>query len=120
MLDSTRVSNELGAGNPGAAQVAAHSAALLAIVEAVVVSSVLFASRHVFGYAFSNEREVVDYVRVMTPLICICAVLNGLQAVLSGGLWLVLFDPTQLSHVIQLQTVSTCMQGLQEVVVGKT
>ncbi|KAJ0095833.1 hypothetical protein Patl1_15215 [Pistacia atlantica] len=50
----TRVSNALGAGNPQAARVAVRTA------------------------------EVVDYVTKMAPLICLCVMLNGFQAVLSG------------------------------------
>ncbi|TXG57269.1 hypothetical protein EZV62_018582 [Acer yangbiense] len=81
---STRVSNELGAGNHRAAQTAVRSVMLLTVLETILVSSVLFASRHVFGYVFSNEKEVVDYVTAMAPFLCLCIVLNGLQAVLSG------------------------------------
>ncbi|KAJ4709827.1 Protein DETOXIFICATION [Melia azedarach] len=81
---STRVSNALGAGNPQAAQVSVRAAMFLTVLETVSVSSILYASRHVFGYVFSNEKEVVDYVTDMAPLICLCAMLNGLQVVLSG------------------------------------
>ena len=81
---STRVSNELGAGKPQAARVAAWAAIFLAVVAIIIVSVVLFALRHVFGYAFSNEKEVVDYVAVMAPLVCISIVLDAIQGVLSG------------------------------------
>ncbi|KAL5763386.1 hypothetical protein ACOSP7_019650 [Xanthoceras sorbifolium] len=81
---STRVSNELGAGNPRKALVAVRSVMLLTVLETAIVSSILFASRSVFGYVFSNEKEVVDYVTDMAPLICLFVVLNGLQAILSG------------------------------------
>ncbi|KAK0575200.1 hypothetical protein LWI29_035388 [Acer saccharum] len=81
---STRVSNELGARNHRAAQTAVRSVMLITVLETILVSSVLFASRHVFGYVFSNEKEVVDYVTAMAPFLCLCIVLNGLQAVLSG------------------------------------
>ncbi|KAL5761147.1 hypothetical protein ACOSQ2_019985 [Xanthoceras sorbifolium] len=81
---STRVSNELGAGNPRKALVAVRSVMLLTVLETATVSSILFASRGVFVYVFSNEKEVVDYVTDMAPLICLFVVLNGLQAILSG------------------------------------
>ncbi|XP_031265271.1 protein DETOXIFICATION 14-like [Pistacia vera] len=81
---STRVSNALGAGNPQAARVAVRTAVFLTVLETVIVSSILYASRHVFGYLFSNDKEVVDYVTKMAPLICLCVMLNGFQAVLSG------------------------------------
>ncbi|XP_065881759.1 protein DETOXIFICATION 12-like isoform X3 [Euphorbia lathyris] len=81
---STRVSNELGAGNPQAARLAVYAVLFLAIVEASIVASVLFGTRRVFGYVFSNEKAVVDYVTVMAPLICVSSILDSLQGVLSG------------------------------------
>ncbi|KAJ6429832.1 hypothetical protein OIU84_021269 [Salix udensis] len=81
---STRVSNELGAGRPKAASVAAYSGMILAIIELFIVSGTLYATRHIFGYSFSNEREVVDYVSSMAPLVCLSVIIDGLQGVLSG------------------------------------
>ncbi|KAK3189565.1 hypothetical protein Dsin_029126 [Dipteronia sinensis] len=81
---STRVSNELGAGDPNMARVAVYVAMLLTVIEAIVVSSILFASRHVFGYMFSNEKEVVGYVTTMAPLVCFSVIMDSLQGVLSG------------------------------------
>jgi MATE family multidrug resistance protein len=81
---STRISNELGAGNPRAAQIAVYAVMLLAIAETTIISSSLFASRKVFGYVFSNEKEVVDYVTRMSPLVCISVILDSLQGTLSG------------------------------------
>ncbi|KAL9401775.1 hypothetical protein Peur_005624 [Populus x canadensis] len=81
---STRVSNELGAGRPQAARIAAYSVMILAIIELFVVSGTLFATRHILGYSFSNEREVVDYVSNMAPLVCLSVIIDGLQGVLSG------------------------------------
>ncbi|XP_021291484.1 protein DETOXIFICATION 12-like [Herrania umbratica] len=57
---------------------------VLAVLEALVVSGTLFASRHVFGYVYSNEKEVVDYVTTMAPLVCVSVILDSLQGVLSG------------------------------------
>ncbi|KAM7276352.1 hypothetical protein ACFE04_018218 [Oxalis oulophora] len=81
---STRVSNNLGAGNPKAARTAAYTVMFLTLTLALIVSSVLFASRNVFGYVFSNEKEIVESVTAMAPLVCLCVVLNSFQAVLSG------------------------------------
>jgi multidrug resistance protein, MATE family len=81
---STRVSNELGAGNPQAARLAVTVVMLITVTEAVIVSSAFFASRHVFGYIFSNEKEVVDYVTTLAPLVCLSVVLDSLHGVLSG------------------------------------
>ncbi|KAI6670558.1 hypothetical protein NL676_005443 [Syzygium grande] len=81
---STRVSNELGAGNPNRARVAVLAILSLAIIEAVILGTSLFCCRHVLGYAYSNEEQVVHYIGVMTPLICLSIFMDSLQAVLSG------------------------------------
>ncbi|PON71050.1 Multi antimicrobial extrusion protein [Trema orientale] len=81
---STRVSNELGAGNPQAARIATFAVMFLTIAETSIVTTTLFLSRHVFGYVFSNEKEVVDYVTEMAPLVCISVILDSIQGVLSG------------------------------------
>lgn len=82
--NSTRVSNELGAGNAQAARIATFVAILLTIIETSIISASLFASRRVFGYCFSNEEKVVDLVKAMAPLVCVSVILDGLQGVLSG------------------------------------
>ncbi|XP_058769448.1 protein DETOXIFICATION 10-like isoform X4 [Vicia villosa] len=81
---STRVSNELGAGNPFEARVAVLGAMSLALIEASIVSGTLFACRHVYGYIFSNDKEVIDYVTVMAPLVSISVILDSIQGVLTG------------------------------------
>ncbi|KAK2991343.1 hypothetical protein RJ640_007563, partial [Escallonia rubra] len=81
---STRVSNELGAGNPQGARVAVYAVMLLAVIETTIVSATLFASRHVFGYIFSNEKEVVDYATVMAPLVCLSVIMDSLNGTLTG------------------------------------
>ncbi|KAL2324163.1 hypothetical protein Fmac_023221 [Flemingia macrophylla] len=81
---STRISNELGGGNPHAARVAVLAAMSFAVMETAIISGSLFACRHVFGYIFSNEKQVVDYVTVMAPLVCISVILDSIQGVLAG------------------------------------
>ncbi|KAM1517487.1 hypothetical protein ACFX1Z_020575 [Malus domestica] len=81
---STRVSNELGAGNPQGARIATFSVMFLAVAEISIITTTLFACRNVFGYTFSNEKEVIDYVTTMAPLVCLAAALDSLQGVLSG------------------------------------
>ncbi|KAL6184264.1 hypothetical protein ACLB2K_045668 [Fragaria x ananassa] len=81
---STRVSNELGAGNPQAARVAVQAAMFLSVTEALIVITTLFCCRYFLGRAFSSEKQVVDYVAVMTPLICLSVFMDSIQAVLSG------------------------------------
>ncbi|KAJ0985735.1 hypothetical protein J5N97_004091 [Dioscorea zingiberensis] len=81
---STRISNELGAGNSNAARLAVRVAMLITVTEAVAVSGTVFALRRTLGYAYSNEKEVIDYVTRMTPLLCISVIMDSLQGVLSG------------------------------------
>ncbi|KAK3225227.1 hypothetical protein Dsin_005089 [Dipteronia sinensis] len=81
---STRVSNELGAGHPEAARLAVCVVFVLAITEGLVVGSVLILIRNVWGYAYSNEIQVVNYVAIMMPIIALSNFIDGLQSVLSG------------------------------------
>ncbi|KAJ6368162.1 hypothetical protein OIU78_000691 [Salix suchowensis] len=82
---STRISNELGAGNHQAARVA---------VQVVLISfnyggSYLLAQSCSFAVTFLDmllvmTRGVVDYVAELAPLLCFSLVLDGLQAIFSG------------------------------------
>jgi len=56
----------------------------LSITEGIIVSVTLFFCRYVLGYAYSNEKQVVNYIAVMAPLICLSILMDSLQAVLSG------------------------------------
>ena len=56
----------------------------LAIIETIAVSTTIFCCRYVLGYAYSNDKEVVDYIAVMTPLICLSIIMDSIQGVLSG------------------------------------
>ncbi|KDP34996.1 hypothetical protein JCGZ_09284 [Jatropha curcas] len=81
---STRVSNELGASNPQAARISVYSAMSITVIELILVSGTLFASKHIFGYIFSSEVEVVDSVSTIAPLVCLTVIIDGFQTVLSG------------------------------------
>ncbi|KAG5528039.1 hypothetical protein RHGRI_028841 [Rhododendron griersonianum] len=81
---STRVSNELGVGNSWAAPLSVCTVMVLAVAEAIMVSAALFCCRSILGYAYSGEKEVVDYVREMTSLLCLSIIMDSLTAILSG------------------------------------
>lgn len=87
ILCSTRVSNALGAGDPNAAQLATMTVMVLGATEAIIAVSVLYCCRNVLGYAFGYEKEVVDYVKSMTPIICLSMIMDSLQAVVSGNMF---------------------------------
>ncbi|EXC01163.1 MATE efflux family protein 9 [Morus notabilis] len=66
---SSRVSNELGAGQPQRARLALVVAIVVALSEGVFVGIVTILARHVWGKLFSNEKEVIRYVaKIMPPL----------------------------------------------------
>lgn len=81
---STRVSNELGAGNPKGAQLSAFAVMFIAVAQMVIVNVTIFSSRNIFGYLFSSDKEVVDYVTDMAPLVCLSIIMDSLQGTLSG------------------------------------
>ncbi|KAL6183250.1 hypothetical protein ACLB2K_044661 [Fragaria x ananassa] len=81
---STRVSNELGAGHPKTARLSVCVVMVMAITEGLLVGLVLILIRNFWGYAYSNETEVVDYLATMMPILATSNFLDGLQCVLSG------------------------------------
>ncbi|KAF5763589.1 putative multi antimicrobial extrusion protein [Helianthus annuus] len=81
---STRVSNELGAGNPQAARLAVSTVMFLTIIEAIIVSMTVFSCRHFLGKAYSNEKHVVSYVAAMGPYISLSIITDSLQGTISG------------------------------------
>ncbi|XP_078176665.1 protein DETOXIFICATION 16-like [Carex rostrata] len=83
---STRVSNELGAGRPETAKLAMRVVLYLDVAGGLIVGSILILIRNVWGYAYSNEEEVVKYVAIMLPVIAIANMFDGIQSVLSGVL----------------------------------
>ncbi|XP_022735458.1 protein DETOXIFICATION 16-like isoform X2 [Durio zibethinus] len=81
---STRISNELGAGNPQVARLAVCVAIVMAISEGLLVGSILILIRNIWGYAYSNEVEVVKYVATLMPFAATSTFFDALQCVLSG------------------------------------
>ncbi|CAH8382844.1 unnamed protein product [Eruca vesicaria subsp. sativa] len=81
---STRVSNNLGAGYHQVAKLSVLSGLSLWIVESIFFATLLFTCKNIVGYAFSNSKEVVDYVAELSPLLCLSFILDGFTAVLNG------------------------------------
>ncbi|RDX64452.1 Protein DETOXIFICATION 14, partial [Mucuna pruriens] len=81
---STRVSNELGAGNPKIAKGAVLVVVILGVAGAVIVSTLFFSFRHILGYAYCNDKQVVDYVANMAPLLCVSVTADSLIGAFSG------------------------------------
>ncbi|KAG8384118.1 hypothetical protein BUALT_Bualt04G0085100 [Buddleja alternifolia] len=81
---STLISNELGAGKPEAARVTLYAVLILSITEFLLASIAILICGPILGYAFSEEKEVVDYVKEMAPFLGLSIIMDSLQAVLSG------------------------------------
>ncbi|PON72284.1 Multi antimicrobial extrusion protein [Parasponia andersonii] len=81
---STRASNELGAGKPKAAHLAARMVIFLSLIECLVVSSILVLVRNIWGYIYTNEEEVVRYLAAIMPMLALFNFIDGIQGVLSG------------------------------------
>lgn len=82
--NSTRVSNELGAGRPQGAQLALRVMTAMALLEGVGIATATVLVRFVWGKLYSNENEVIVYVARMMPLLAVSDFLDGFQCVLSG------------------------------------
>ncbi|KAJ0025572.1 hypothetical protein Pint_07550 [Pistacia integerrima] len=78
----TRVSNQLGAGKSQAAKVAVCAIMFLAVIEMVLVRTTLFFCRHILGYALSKTKAIANQVAKMGPCLCLCLIMDSLQAVL--------------------------------------
>ncbi|XP_015869372.3 protein DETOXIFICATION 3 isoform X1 [Ziziphus jujuba] len=81
---SSRISNELGGGNSEAARMAFYALLMLVSIEAVAMSTILFCCRSVLGYAYSSEKEFVDYVEKLTPLLSLSFIMDSFQAAFSA------------------------------------
>ncbi|CAN1228927.1 Protein DETOXIFICATION 16 [Linum grandiflorum] len=82
---STRVSNELGAGRPRAALLAVYVSVAIVMTEAIFAAAVMVLGHNVWGYLYSKEEEVVEYVGDMMLIGAAFHLFDGIQSVLSGG-----------------------------------
>ncbi|XP_022973952.1 protein DETOXIFICATION 3-like isoform X2 [Cucurbita maxima] len=81
---STRVSNELGAGNPEAAKVAVKVVGVLGIIESVTMSAALFGCHNMLGYAFTSDTQIANHIASFWPLICLSILIDSFLGILSG------------------------------------
>ncbi|XP_051216685.1 protein DETOXIFICATION 16 [Lolium perenne] len=81
---STRVSNELGAGQPNAARLATQVIMVLGILSSLSVGLLMILVRNLWGYAYSNEKEVVDYISRIMPILAVTFLFDDMQCILSG------------------------------------
>ncbi|XP_040990045.1 protein DETOXIFICATION 18-like [Juglans microcarpa x Juglans regia] len=81
---STRVSNELGAGNPTGAKKAMEVALKLSIVLAITIVLVLALGHNLWAGLFSSSTTIIKEFAAMTPLLAISIFLDAVQGVISG------------------------------------
>ena len=75
----------MGAGNPQAVRTTVWVVMVLGVIEVSVAAVVLYSLRHVLGRAFVSDKDIIDYVRRMTPFICLTMILDAVQGILSGN-----------------------------------
>ena len=83
-LHSVRVSNELGASHPRTAKFSLVVALISASVIALLMALVLIIFKEQYPSLFSNDSEVQEAVKELTPMLALCIVINNVQPVLSG------------------------------------
>ncbi|CAH1269322.1 SLC47A1 [Branchiostoma lanceolatum] len=81
---SIRVGNELGAGNPVQAKLAAKVSICTFCCYAVFATIILLSSRHVIGYVFSSDKEVVSLIGEVLPIVCVTQLADTVQAGCAG------------------------------------
>jgi len=87
------VSNELGAGMAHAARSVVVVSLVIGSVNGTVMASLIYSLRNVWGWGFSNDADVVEYVAHTAPYLAVLSILYAAQAILSGMLALVLLCP---------------------------
>ncbi|MQM06396.1 hypothetical protein Taro_039219 [Colocasia esculenta] len=81
---STRVSNELGAGNIDKAKNAVAVTLKLSILLALTIVLLLIFGHDIWASSFSDSRVIMEEFASMTPLLAISILLDSAQGVLSG------------------------------------
>ncbi|GMI68148.1 ABERRANT LATERAL ROOT FORMATION 5 [Hibiscus trionum] len=81
---STRVSNELGAGNPNKAKHAMAVALKLSILLVLAIVLSLALGHDIWSGFFSNRKSIIDRFAKMTPLLVVSIAIDAVQGVLSG------------------------------------
>ncbi|KAK1419005.1 hypothetical protein QVD17_28161 [Tagetes erecta] len=86
MSISTRVGNELGAGEPGRAHLATLVAVGLALLTSVFGLLGITFGREAWGKVFTNDSEVLELTMAALPIIGVCELANCPQTTCSGVL----------------------------------
>ncbi|CAN6162777.1 unnamed protein product [Urochloa humidicola] len=82
---SIRVSNELGAGNPQAARLSVYISGIMCLTEGLFIAIITVLVRDIWGYLYSSEKKIVNYVSMMMPILATSDFMDGIQCTLSGA-----------------------------------
>ncbi|XP_074413118.1 multidrug and toxin extrusion protein 1 isoform X2 [Zonotrichia albicollis] len=83
---SVQVGNALGAGNADMAKRSSHTSLICTGVFAVIVVSILVASRNVLAYIFTTDKEIIDLVAWIIPVYVVFHVFEAMACACSGVL----------------------------------
>ncbi|KAG6421368.1 hypothetical protein SASPL_117919 [Salvia splendens] len=81
---STRVSNELGAGQPDRARQAMHVTLKLTVILALAVVLALSLGHNLWASAFSSSPVIIQAFASMTPFLVVSILCDFVQGILSG------------------------------------
>ena len=81
---SVRVSNELGAGRPAAARLAAQTVAVLALTLMVCIAMLLASLHRLLPLIITSDKAVIDGTQRVIPTVAYMLIGDGVNAVLSG------------------------------------
>lgn len=85
IMNSVRVSNELGAGHPKSTAFSVVVVNAISFIISLIAAAAVLALRHVISYAFTEGEVVAEAVSDLSPLLALTLALNGVQPVLSGN-----------------------------------
>lgn len=83
-FNSTRISNELGAGSPKNAHLAVKVLLLMAFTAGIIESAFFMAVWKVWPRAFTNVHEVATYLTSLTPIVATSVFVDSIQTALQG------------------------------------
>ncbi|KAJ0100904.1 hypothetical protein Patl1_04702 [Pistacia atlantica] len=81
---STRVSNELGAGNVNRAKNAMAVTLKLSVLQALILVLALAFGHNIWASFFSDSTEIIKKFASLTPLLALSIMFDSVQGVLSG------------------------------------
>lgn len=88
MCSSVRVSNELGLGHPRAARYSVYATLVQSVVIGIVCMIVVLATRNHFSIIFTDSEDMRRAVAHLSGLLGITMLLNSIQTVISGMLYI--------------------------------